>query len=165
MSWGPALMIMGMFAFPFVVIWTFLTESIALYLLHFHGSFWRCLGNATLVNLVSGVVGLVWTFTYFNITAYFYWVNDLVGSPPIDTYQTLNPRTEFMGIVILLVVGWIGSILLEALVLMGLRFAQWGPLSENERADQGLIWWYALEISAIINTVSYIGLFAALIIF
>ena len=45
MSWGPALVMMGMIAFPFVVVWTLLSESIALFLLKFHKSYWRCLGD------------------------------------------------------------------------------------------------------------------------
>ena len=88
----------------------------------------------------------------------------MVGSPPIDTYQTLSPRTELVGVVILLVVGWVGSILLEWLVLTGLRFVQWSSLIEQERADHGPLWRYGLEISAIINTVSYAGMFLAMIL-
>jgi hypothetical protein len=146
-------------------VWTLLSESVALYLLKFHKLYWRCLGNATLANLISGALGIFLTFTAFDITKYFYWVNGLVGSLPIDNYQTLSPRTELVGVVILLVITWIGSILLEWLVLMGLRFVQWNSLSEKEQAEHGPIWEYALEMSAIINTVSYAGMFIALFLF
>jgi hypothetical protein len=89
MSWGPALIMLGMMAFPFIVVWTLLSEAVTLYLLRYHQSFWRCLTNATAANLVSGVVGLIWQIFFFDITSYFFWVNSLIGSPPIDTYQTL----------------------------------------------------------------------------
>ena len=162
-SWGVALYFLGMMVFPFVVVWTLLSEAVALYLLRFHRSFWRCLGNATVANLVSGAVGLAWQIFFFDITSYFYWVNSLIGSPPIDTYQTLDARTQFLGIGLLLLVGWIGSILLEGLVLMILRILQWDSASEREPGAQRLIW-YALKVSAIINTISYSGLIVAMIL-
>jgi hypothetical protein len=164
MSWGAALAIAGMLAFPFFVAWTLASETITLYLLRFHRSFWRCLGNATLANLVSGAVGLVWQFFLFNTSSYFHWVNGLVGSPPIDDYQTLDPRTQFLGIALLLLVGWIGSVLLESIILAVLRIMQWDAVSAQEPDNHHPVW-FPLKISVIINTVSYLGLFLGLIIF
>ena len=163
MSWGPALAMWGLMMFPFVVVWTLLSESATLYLLHFQRSFWRCLGNVTLANLASGAVGMIWQFFLFDITAYFFWVNKLIGSPPIDTYQTLDPRTQFLGILILFLIGWVGSILLEGLVLRTLRFMQWDATSASE-PDTQHSFGYALDVSAIINTVSYAGLVLALVL-
>ena len=164
MSWGPALYILGMFAFPFVVVWTLLSEAVTLYLLKFHRSFWRCLGNATAANLMSGVVGIIWQIYFFNISSYFHWVNNLIGSPTIDDYQTLDPRTQILGLALIFLVDWIGSILLEGVLLMIVRFAQWDSSFASAPGSEHQIR-YALKISAIINTVSYAGFIIGLFIF
>jgi hypothetical protein len=169
MSWGPALAMLGIFAFPFVVIWTLISEAITLRLLRYHHSFWHCFGEVTLANLISGAVGIGWQIFMFNMTAYFYWVNGLIGSPPIDDYQTIATQTITVGIFLLLLAGWIGSILIEGLVLMGRRswrgdFAktrELEPQRPNWRAFLGQTW----VASLIINTVSYAGLVVALVIF
>jgi hypothetical protein len=163
MSWGPALAMWGLMMFPLVVVWTLLSESVALYLLHFQRSFWRCLGNAIVANLASGAVGMIWQFFFFDITAYFFWVNKLIGSPPIDTYQTLDPRTQFFGILILFIIGLIGSILLEGLVLRVLHPLQ-GDASSASGPGAQHPFEYAFEVSAIINAVSYAGLILVLVL-
>jgi hypothetical protein len=166
MGWYPALLISGFMALPFVVVWTILSEAVALYLLHFSRFFVRCLEHATIANLASGVVGLVWQFFFFYFSPYFYsyfhWVNSLIGSPPINDYQTIDSRTILLAILLLFLVDWIGSILLEGLVLMFRQRSHWNFGSASEPGIQQPIW-SALKASAIINTISYSGLIVALI--
>ena len=174
MSWGPALALFGCYAFPFVAGWTLLSEAIALRLLRFRESFSRCFGDAVIVNLVSGVIGIASLNFLTSSMSYMIWVNGLNGSPPLDDYQTIASGTLNLAIWLLLAVDWIGSILFESLALV--LVLVWRPGAEtvyvadvgesgarrpNWLAILGGVW----IISAIINTVSYGGFLIALLIF
>ena len=164
MSWGPALAMLGVMAFPFVVGWTLLSESITLYLMQPRRSFWRSVGDVTKVNLVSGTVGVIRTLFFFDITKYFFWVNSLIGSPPIDIYQTIDDRTVFLGTLLLFLGDWIGSIILEGFVLAFLRVSEWDFASANEPGGQRH-YFYAFMYSTVINSISYVGLIAGLVLY
>jgi len=158
-GWGTVLYYVGIASFPYVVIWTLLTEAFALHRLKFHTSFWSCLKLSTTANLVSGVVGITWQFRFSAIEFYIPWFENLFKSL-LGEY--INKWWDwgifiFFAILLLLIIGWVGSVLLESIVLFiseSIEYEYPGTILSRIK----IISLYAFRTSLIINTVSYTGL-------
>jgi hypothetical protein len=160
-GWGTVLYYLGITSFPYVVVWTLLSEAFTLHRLKFHQSFGNCLKISIAANFVSGAVGLIWQFHFSAIEFYIPWFENLGKSLPREWWNW--GIFIFFAILLLLIIGWIGSILLESIILIISEFILY-EYSVINLSSIKKISLYVLKVSAIINTVSYVGLIVAMVL-